>query len=139
MRAVPVPKSVEVKKRGRTQRYTDEYYMMMAKECVDNGMSYREAAIRYKCSHGTINHWVKLYRNGGLKTRVTKERKEFSQAALTINRQDRYIKELKAQVGELYLENQLLKKAQAHFHQFKSDGSSVITSKNLDLFPEVAK
>lgn len=56
-----------------------------------------------------------------------------------MQRQERYIKELKAQVGELYLENQLLKKAQDYFQTIRNGRLSVITSESLDLSDEDAE
>ena len=134
----PVP--IKEKKRlGRTPRYTDEYYMLMAKEIVEEGMSFRTAATKYNCSHGTVSHWSKLYREGKLTKRVETQKSSSSRAEAQLVRQDRYIKELKAQVGELYLENQLLKKAQTYFQTKRSGNSSVITSENLDLYREDAE
>src|SRR5437868_13788890 len=93
------PLQIKKKKRiGRTPRYTDEYYMMMAKEVVETGLSYRQAADKYKCSHGTVNHWTKLFREGKLVRRVEKKKSESSRAEAQLQRQERYIKELKAQV-----------------------------------------
>lgn len=134
----PVPIK-EKKPIGRTPRYTPEYYMVMAKDVVENGMSFREAANKYKCSHGTVSHWSKLYREGKLAKRVEKQKTSQSKAEAQLQRQERYIKELKAQVGELYLENQLLKKAQTYFQQLKNERSSVITSENLDQYREDAE
>jgi hypothetical protein len=51
---------------GRAPKYSVEYYMMMAKQVVDDGLTYRDAAKIYGCSHGTVNHWLKLYKNGVL-------------------------------------------------------------------------
>lgn len=134
------PTPIKEKKRiGRTPRYTDEYYMMMAKEVIEDGLTYRQAADKYKCSHGTVNHWVKLYREGKLVKRVEKKKTDHSRAEAQLQRQERYIKELKAQVGELYLENQLLKKAQTYFQLPKNARSSVITSENLEQYQEDAE
>jgi transposase-like protein len=100
----PPPVKEEKKRIGRTPRYTDQYYMLMAKEVVDEGMSFRTAADKYNCSHGTVSHWCKLYREGKLVERVEKQKSSQSSAATQFQRQERYIRELKAQIGELYLE-----------------------------------
>lgn len=134
------PMPIKEKKRlGRTPRYSDEYYMMMAKDVVANGMSFREAATKYQCSHGTVSHWSKLFRDGKLADRVEKRKYNVNKAEAQMQRQERYIKDLKAQVGELYLENQLLKKAQTYFQRAKNAPSSVITSENLDRYQEDAE
>lgn len=77
------PMPIKEKKRiGRTPRYTDEHYMVMAKEVADEGLSYRQAGDKYNCSHGTVSHWTKLYREGKLNKRVEKERKSTSKSRI---------------------------------------------------------
>jgi len=129
----------EKKPIGRAPNYTPSYYMLMAKEVVENGMSYREAGAKFKCSHGTVSHRTKLYREGKLAKRVEAEKAKKSKADTQLLRQEKYIRELKSEIAELYLENRLLKKAQAHFQQIKSVDTSVITSENLDQFLEGAE
>lgn len=124
---------------GRTPRYTPEYYMVMAKQVVDDGMTYREAARVYNCSHGAVHHWTKLYRSGGLTKRVSKEKMSEASKLAHSQRIERYVKELKTEIGELYLENLMLKKALEYSRQLKKEDSSVITSENLDQFQEPAK
>jgi hypothetical protein len=46
------------------------------------------------------------------------------------------VKNLKTEIGELYLENLMLKKALEFSRQIKNEDSSVITSENLDQLPE---
>ena len=128
------PKIKEKKKIGRTPRYTPEYYLMMAKHIVEDGITYRKAAQIYNCSHGTVHHWLKLYKSGQLPTRIKNAKQRVESQDNLIARQDRYIKELKAEIGELYLEMQMLKKAQQLYRQGKNANSSVITSENLDQF-----
>lgn len=125
---------------GRAPKYSPEYYMMMAKHVVTDGMSYREAAKTYNVSHGSVHHWVKLYRDGKLGNRIKKnnERKKATDQ-IENYRLERYIKELKQEIGELYLENTMLKKALNYSQRIKSVDSSVITSENLDQFKEVAE
>lgn len=129
----------ETKRIGRTPRYADSYYMVMAKEVVEDGMTFRVAAAKYNCSHGTVCHWTKLYREGKLAKRIDKQKANQTTNAVQILKLERYIKELKTEVGELYLENQILKKAQLYFQRLKSESSSVITSESLDQFPEDAE
>jgi len=134
----PTPK--EKRPTGRAPNYSPEYYMMMAKRVVDEGMSYREASKTFCCSHGTVNHWVKLYKSGKLPNRIKKEK----EAGKTLDehgvyRVERYIKELKHEIAELYLENTMLKKALEWAQRIKKEDSSVITSENLALFQRDAK
>jgi regulator of replication initiation timing len=44
------------------------------------------------------------------------------------------VKGLTTEIGSLYLENQLLKKALSHLQSKRKETSSVITSKNLDQY-----
>lgn len=134
------PPVIKIKKQiGRTPKYTPEYYMMMAKQIVDEGISFREAAKIYKCSHGTVNHWVKLYKSGQLPKRIKRAKLNPETQTSLIQRMDRYIKILQSEIGELYLENRLLKKSQQIFQQNKKDSSSVITSENLAQYLEDVK
>ncbi len=50
-------KAKEPKKIGRAPKYNLDYYMMMAKNVVEQGMSYREASKIYNVSHGSVHHW----------------------------------------------------------------------------------
>ncbi len=133
------PKIKEPKKIGRATKYTPEYYMMMCKHIVDDKLTYRKAAKIYNVSHGVVHHWLKLYRSGQMPSHIKNAKKKSESQESFIHRQDRYIKELKTEIGELYLENQLLKKAQALFQQSKSADSSVITSENLDQWRKDVK
>ena len=124
---------------GRAPKYSVEYYMMMAKQVVDKGMSYRQASIIYKCSHGTVSHWVKLYRTGVLPNRLKKEKRDVAAKEHDFVRLERHIKHLKTEIGELYLENIMLKKALEYSHQLKKEDLSVITSEHLGPLPEDAE
>ena len=58
---------------------------------------------------------------------------------LKMFRLEEQVKELKGEIGDLYLQNQMLKKALYHSQQKKKDNSSVITSENLAQFQKGAK
>jgi transposase-like protein len=124
---------------GRAPRYSVEYYLMMAKQVVDEGLTYRKAAEIYNCSHGTVNHWVKQYRTGVLPGKVRKVKMDASARERNINQLTHQVKNLKTEIGELYLENLMLKKALEYSQQIKREDSSVITSENLDQFQEAAE
>lgn len=133
----PVPKFK--KKIGRATKYTPEYYMMMVKHIVDDKLSFREASKIYKVSHGTVGHWLRLYKAGKLPNRIKKAKEMVESQDSQIQRQDLYIRALKAEIGELFLEVQMLKKAQIYSQQQKSVGSSAITSENLARWKKGAK
>jgi transposase len=124
---------------GRAPKFSAEYYMMMARQVVDKGMSYRTAANVYKCSHGTVSHWVRLYKDGILPGRVKKEKRDAANSEAALLRIERHVKTLKTEIGELYLENLMLKKALEYSHQLKKQDLSVITSEHLDPLPEDAE
>ena len=127
-----LPKPKEIKQIGRAPKYTPEYYMLMAKHIVDEGLTFRQAARIYRCSHGTVNHWLKLYKSGQLPSKIMKAKVKAQNHEATLARYERHVKELKTEIGELYLENQMLKKALELLPRSKKDDSSVITSENLD-------
>jgi transposase len=109
---------------------------MMAKQVVDDGLTYRDAAKIYGCSHGTVNHWLKLYKNGVLPNKLKKVKRDANIKESDIARLEHHVKNLKTEIGELYLENLMLKKALEFSRQIKNEDSSVITSENLDQLPE---
>lgn len=137
MKNVRLPK--EKAPTGRAPRYSIEYYLMMARQVVDEGLSYRMASKIYNCSHGTVSHWAKQYREGVLPDKARKAKHDYGQRERTLGHLQHQIKNLKTEIGELYLENLMLKKALEYSQQIKREDSSVITSENLDQFQEDAK
>lgn len=122
---------------GRPNKFTNEYMRMVASKVVDEGMTYREAAITFNCSSGALAKWIKDYKKGSLgimSSKVKEETKEHKIYTLEVS-----IKNLKKEIGELYLENLMLKKVLSHSKQIKRENSSVITSENLDQFQKDAE
>ncbi|MDZ4677045.1 MAG: hypothetical protein SGI74_05995, partial [Oligoflexia bacterium] len=101
--------------------------------------TYRHAAQIYNCSHGTVNHWVKQYRSGVLPGKVRKVKLDANAKERDLNHLQHQVKNLKTEIGELYLENLMLKKALEYSQQIKREDSSVITSENLVQLPKVAE
>lgn len=132
------PEVKEKKPPGRAPKYKVEYMMMVARKCVEDGMSYREAAKTFNISHGAVHQWILKYKNQTLNSK-RKQRKTKYDEQVEQYRHDSQVKELKHEIAELYLENQMLKKALQHSIQLKKSNSSVITSENLDQLPEVAE
>ena len=125
----------EKKPQGRQPKYTREFMMLIGKAVTDDGMRFREAAKAFGCSHGVISSAKKMYLTGEAsvnfkKPDVTKEAELYKLKDLTAR--------LKEQIGELYLENSMLKKAISYSRQIKKENSSVITSENLEQFQEDA-
>jgi transposase-like protein len=133
------PRIKEAKKIGRETKFTPEYYMMMCKHIVDDKLTYREAAKIYNVSHGVVHHWLKKYKSGQMPGYLKKAKMKVQSQDNLIFRQERYIKQLKTEIGELYLENMMLKKAQALFQHSRNVTSSVITADNLEQFQKDVK
>lgn len=123
---------------GRNPKFSTEYQIMIAKSVSEQGMSFREAAKTFGCSHGAINSYVKKYKNRALNAKRSERTSKYKEEVENY-RHEAQLKELKLQVAELYLENLMLKKALKHSVQIKKENSSVITSENSDLLPEVAE
>ncbi len=121
---------------GRAPQWTSEYMFMVARKVVEEGMKYREAAKTFNVSTGSVGSWVRKYKKGTLNA-TTKGAEPSDE--LKLFRLEEQVKELKGEIGDLYLQNQLLKKALYHSQQKKKDNSSVITSENLAQFQKGAK
>ena len=123
---------------GRQPKHSMEYQMMVARKCVEEGMTYREAAKTFGISHGAVHRYIQIYKDKGAKskrnTRVSKYKKEVEDY-----RHQAQVKDLKHEIAELYLENLMLKKALKHSLVMKKEDSSVITSENLERLKEVVK
>lgn len=121
---------------GRLPTFTSEYMFMVAEKVVEDGMKYREAAKTFGISQGAVARWVKKYRKGSL---GAVDKKMDCSPEVKIYRMEEQMKDLKSEIGSLYLENQLLKKALLLSQQKKKDTSSVITSENLAQYRKGAK
>ncbi len=121
---------------GRPPLYTQEFMMMVARKVVDEGVRYREASRMFGISHGSIGVWVKEYRavKRGKKSCTYNPSPE-----MRICRLESQVKDLKGEIGDLYLENLFLKKALNHSTDARKGDSSIITSDNLDQSKGAAK
>ena len=133
------PPSVKEKRPpGRQSKSSVEYQVMIARKCVEEGMTYREAAKTFNVSHGSVYAFIQKYKNQRSKskrnTRVSKYKQEVEEY-----RHQAQVKDLKHEIAELYLENLMLKKALKHSLQMKKEDSSVITSENLDRLKKGVK
>jgi transposase-like protein len=139
MEILTPPRYKEKRPQGRAPKYTPEYYLMMVKHIIEDKLTFREAAKIYKVSHGTISHWTNLYKAGKMPGRIKKSKVMVESQGNHILRMENVIKNLKTEIGELYLENQMLKKAQIYSQQQKSVSSSAVTSENLAQWKKAAK
>jgi hypothetical protein len=129
---------------GRPPNHPDEYMIAVA-EAVASGLSYREASKRYRVSHGSIAHWLskleksprkKVQSRPPAKVRETMQKglPGKGKAALELE-----IQLLKQELGELYMQVRMLKKAQAFAERMKREDSLIVTSENFEQFRGGAK
>jgi transposase-like protein len=131
------PKRVKEKApQGRQPQWTQEFMMMVAKKVIDEKMTYREAGKIFGISHGTVYAWKRMYKKGkwGNADKLTQVSDEHK-----LIRMETQMRDLKHEIAELYLENQMLKKMVQHSRQIKKENSSVITSENLDQYRKGVK
>jgi transposase len=126
----------EPKVQGRPPTYNQEYMSMVAKKVVEGEITYREAGKTFGVSSGSISSWVRQFKKGSW-PQASKVREATEK--VKVIRLETHVRELKQEIGELYLENLMLKKALQYSQQVKKGNSSVITSENLDQFQKDAK
>lgn len=127
----------ETKPPGRPALYTQDFMEMVARKVVDEGVRYREASRMFGVSHGSIGVWVREYRiakRGGKKSCTYNPSPQ-----MRIYRLEGQVKDLKGEIGELYLENLFLKKALNYSTDARKGDSSIITSESLDQSNVAAK
>ena len=122
---------IEKKKTGRKPKYKLEFMNMVASKVVEDGLTFREAAKTFNVSQGSVSLWVKNFKKGFV---PVNSRDMDREKDMQVYRLEEKVKDLTTEVGSLYLENQLLKKALSHAASNRKDSSSVITSRNLAQF-----
>ena len=123
---------------GRQSKSSVEYQVMIARKCVEAGMTYREAAKTFNVSHGSVYAFIQKYKNQRSKSKRNSRVSKYNQEVEEYRHQAQ-VKDLKHEIAELYLENLMLKKALKHSLQMKKEDSSVITSENLDRLKKGVK
>ena len=94
--------------------------------------TYKEATKRYGVSHGSVSAWVKRFKSGTLaEMRQPKERQPKSLRTREFAL-EKEIQALKQELANLYMMNQLLKKAQSYSEHVRKDNSSSIISGSSD-------
>jgi transposase len=123
---------------GRRSNVSVEYQIMIARKCIDEGMTYREAAKTFNVSHGSVYAFIQKYKDKGAKTKRKATTSKY-QKEVEDYRHESQLKDLKHEIAELYLENLMLKKVLQHSLKMKKEDSSIITSENLDRLKEDVK
>lgn len=123
-------------RQGRAPRLTADAMMMLGKAVTEEGMTFREAAKMFGCSHGVITNAKKIYLSGVVPDSYFPDEVT---PARQITKLKEQVDNLKREIGELYIENRLLKKAQSLVRRKRKRSSSVITAENLDQFQKDVK
>lgn len=132
------PQIKEKKPSGRPPKRSQEYMIMVARKCLDEGMTYREAAQTFGVSHGSVYQFIQKYKHKKFRTKANARISEYKKEVEDYRHQAQ-VKELKHEIAELYLENLMLKKALKHSLSAKKENLSVITSEHLDQSQEDAE
>lgn len=115
---------------GRTRRkFTIGFKQQVVEEIESGLVTKAQAARKYEVSVGVIDRWIWRWREGKLVERPTTEEK-----ALQAENE-----KLKAKIGELTMQIDLLKKLEAYARQRRKEDTSVITLRNLAVFQGGAK
>lgn len=107
------PQVKEKRPPERQPKHSTEYMMMVARKCIEDGMTYREASETYKVSHGSVYQFIQKYKHDKFRTK-TNTRKSKYKKEVEEYRHQAQVKDLKHEIAELYLENLMLKKALKH-------------------------
>jgi transposase-like protein len=122
---------------GRRPKHSQEYMLMIARKCCDDGMSYREAARTFGVSHGSVHQFILKYKKNKFSSKRKTQKTKYAKEVEDYRNQSQ-VRDLKHEIAELYLENLLLKKALKHSLQSKKGDSSVVTSESLAQLQEDA-
>lgn len=122
---------------GRPAKHPVDFMMAVAQKVVSGELTLREAAQRYGVSHGSVSLWKKRY--GSRTLHLMKQKREYKKRKTAGGREsalESEIRVLKQELGDLYMQIQMLKKAQVFSERAKKDSSSIVTSENLNQSAE---
>jgi transposase-like protein len=115
---------------GKQRRKFETGFKQQIIQEVESGLlSVSAASRKYQISGSVIDRWRQQARQGGLEAAPSAREK-------VLERENR---ELKEKLGELYLENDHLKKLGDWLRRHKSVSTSVITAQSLTRLPKGAK
>jgi transposase len=110
---------------------------LIAEKVAAGELTYREAAIKYNISHGSVHSWKQRHSTGSLGSMNPPPMPESDAKQLKALQDENMM--LKQELGDLYLENRLLKKAADWVQLVKRESSSIITSESLNPSQEPVK
>jgi transposase len=109
---------------GRIRRkFSVDFKQQVVRE-IEAGLSLNEAARHHQIDPSVLSHWRNKYRQGALVEKPSPHEKAL----------EKENEKLKAKIGELVMEIDILKKFQKYMEKQKKLDTSVITAKNLDQF-----
>ena len=120
---------------GRQPKLTHETRLLVGRKVTSKEMTYSEAAKTFGISQGAVGACAKLFKNQGLNAKRSERNRERSIEIANYQHQAQ-VKELKHQIADLFLENQMLKKILNRSLQIKKESGSVITTENLGALQE---
>ena len=106
------------------RKFTTGFKQQVVQEVEAGLVTKAQAARKYEVSASVIDRWIWKYRDGTLVDKPSSEEK-----ALKAENE-----RLKAKIGELTMQIDLLKKLEAYAQQRRKENTSVITLRNLAQF-----
>jgi transposase len=114
---------------GKIRRRFDNQFKTRICEAVRSGMmTVSESCREYQLSRTVVDRWLAAYDEGRLESRPNTREREL----------ERENERLKAKVGELTMQIDILKKIEDWQRRERSVGSSIITAENLVQFRKPA-
>lgn len=115
---------------GKIRRKFDAHFKTRICETIRSGLSnINEVCREYQLSRSVVERWLSAYDEGSLNERGSSREKEL----------ERENERLKAKVGELTMQIDILKKIEDWQRRERSVASSIITEDNLARFQRPAK
>lgn len=98
----------------KSRKTTYEERITIVKDCLDNGRSFKQTALKYECSYAQVRQWVLKYEEKGEEGLLDKRGRRKNEEELTdLEKANRRIKQLERQNKELKMKNEILKKVQS--------------------------
>lgn len=123
---------------GRPSKYPYEFRKMVAEKAMTGTQTYRALAREFDVPHAVITKWKRHYEAGTLDT-LNEPRREIDPTDVKVMNLEKENRMLKEQLGDLYMQIQLLKKAESWVLRARKESSLIITSENLDQSDEDVK
>jgi len=115
---------------GRIRRRFDAQFKAQVCQAIQSGeRTMAEVCREYQLSPGAVGRWVSAFATGSLQDRPSSREREL----------ERENEKLKAKIGELTMQVDVLKKIEAWKRRQTSVDSSVITASNLARFQRPAE